>query len=332
MLVKTRLGEARICGQAIPGTTMQIVTVGTVVRAGKKSLTIPVGSVLVPYRFGRKKRHRRMAVHADAFSALLGRHGVAGYYGGVGRGKLCSAYDLWRRLTLQAERSDDALETENLGRLATAMRARLGETSRLVSRLDLWHSAVLLELDDHRAGLIKLERLLGGFAAGGKPPERKTLRGLSNSLRLAPFIDLRDGIAHFLGRTDAEPWEGRVLEAKQEAARELANEIGSYLRLIELQGIRFALKELERALGDAIGRVKFQPGEERWIVETANASIERLRVFVATETYTETKLKIIPILSDLGGVHSFMHLWKWKDALQAIKTARKQLKEIVGQL
>ena len=233
MIINTRLGEAEIDGTIIAGTPMVIVTKGIVIPHRKNPLNIPDGGILIPRRYGPNKRKTVMMVYRDIFAALRSRRGASAYYGRHGRGELYRIQRLTRSLAQQIASTEDGRQRVGLSRLRNRFLGDLYDRGRLVSRLDIWATALFLELEEEKATLGRLRHMLPGYLAEIENNRSSLLLQIAG-LRLAPFTDI------------TMPNEDGVMPALEQ--------VTNFLSRIEFEEIHIELKELERALSDDIRR------------------------------------------------------------------------------
>ena len=327
MIINTRLGNAEIEGDLIPGTPMVIVTKGIVIPHRKKPLVIPDGGILIPRRYGSGKRQTVMMVYCDIFAALRSRRGTSAYYGRNGRGELYRIQRLTRSLSQQIAGTEDGREREGLIRLRDRFLGDLYDRSRLVSRLDIWATALFLELEEEKATLEGMFTCLEDSLADKLVPTSKVFAS-SQKLHLAPSVELRAEICKVI----RSEFDGGVLYFK---FNEFIEQTKRCLARIESEEIHFELKELERALSDDIRRDPKEGLSLARYYAATRAIVGMVERYLSVEDPSKLAsrgdrelaavLSALPFLiwackhlSDGGGPEA---------ALQLIKSARARMKE-----
>lgn len=249
--VPTRLGAINLLAYPVIGSPILISAEDKVVKVGRRVLHIPVGAVLIPRRYGPKKRKIVMQVYKNIFDALRSRHGVSAYYGRPGHGAVYHALTIATRLRAEAASCPDQDAAGRLEELARQFEDGAYSKSRLISRLEVWHNALLLALADDLQLLRQMRTAIEAFS-DGQTLDPIILRAQADGLRLAPFVGTHGVVNELVGRRT----EGLVFsESTHESiVDELISEIDGYLLRAEFEQAHCEAKTIERGMVDDAGR------------------------------------------------------------------------------
>jgi hypothetical protein len=218
----------------------------------KKPLHIAKGGVFIPRRYGPMKRLVVAQVYENAFDALRSRQGVSAYYGRPGHGALFRTQTVVARLhTEAAQASGD--KAAFLSALAKRFEEGVYAKGRLLSRVEVWHNALLLTLAADLRLLRRIRQSVASSRDQGVALLPNALRALAAGLRLAPFVGLKSGIRNFV---DGNPDDVVVFskETHGAAADNLIAEIDGYLLRAEFEQAHCEAKTIERGMVDDAGR------------------------------------------------------------------------------
>jgi hypothetical protein len=281
----------------VVGSPLEISAENRVQKVGRKALRIPRGAVLIPRRYGPLKRAIVMQVYENAHDALRSRHGVSAYYGRPGRGALYRVQNVIAKLHADAISCPDENAASRLGELACRFEAGAYSKGRLISRLDIWHSALLLAFADDLLRLRDVRKAIDGFRKG-EPVSPTGLLVQAAALRLAPFAGIESGINILAGAGSDTLVFANANEEQRTAADDLMSEIDAKLLRSEFEQVHCEAKTIERGMiDDADRHLSFEDG--RFYVRFIDGLIPTLEGLGARMPEKHQKLTIVTITDSL---------------------------------
>ncbi len=278
-IIPTRKGPAEVDGYRIAGAPILVVTVGTILGTDRNKLVIPVGGVGIPRRYGPQKKQVVTMIYPSMAKALHSRFGVNGYYGAPGEGKMLRAGDLVLEYEREAAKEDGATPESQARKqkhleLAKVWSDRLYGTWAMVSVLQVWQNAMMVELKHAQQQLIDLRSMIRSYE--DMPVNAQAMRDFAGRIRLAPYTDLAPRIRRFAGEGDKPLLYKTASPEQRRLAQDLFEDADAYLLGIWFEEIICRLVEIERAVHEAS---RGQSGELNRYSEAIRELCERVRQF-----------------------------------------------------